>query len=242
MDIGENINMLIGRAAKTGMITLHKFKYTGDGDEVEGEDYVLKHRGINITSEDIAIITAGAYKFLWIMNFEQEGKSYIYFADHLGKLMVESDEYDRVKGLPIVSINLEDKKYCIELTTNEFNLLYINFITTLPSGCNNKECERLRGLFTVLYKFLMSIKYTGPVSLKDDVQAGGEFVTIKRAMAKNPSISIYQRYGFAMSTQRYQDIMEAVDKKDKKKLEALARNIPMMARSIENFNQCVTVG
>ena len=234
MDAGKNINILIARAAKDGNIKIDKFKYDDGEGGKEGEDYVLKHRGINITSKNIAIITSENYNFLWINNLE---KSYIYFADNINKLMVDSGEYS-VKGLPIVSINLEDKIYCIELTTNEFNVVYINFITTLPIGCNTKECKRLKGLFAVLYKLLMSIKYIGPVSLKDDVQVNGKFVTITRALENNPKISIYQRYGFKMSHERYKDIMEAVNKKDMKKLEVIARNIPMMASNIRNFNQC----
>ena len=126
MDTCENIDTLIKIASEIGKVTLHNFEYSKD--EVEGEDYILKHRGVDINSKNISIIKTGGYIFLWIMNFENKGKSYIYFADDLSKLLFESDEYDNIKGLPIVCINLEDKEYCIELTTNEFNFLYINFI------------------------------------------------------------------------------------------------------------------
>lgn len=230
------MDTLIKIASEIGKVTLHNFEYSKD--EVEGEDYILKHRGVAINSKNISIIKTGGYIFLWIMNFENKGKSYIYFADDLSKLLVESDEYDNIKGLPIVCINLEDKEYCIELTTNEFNFLYINFITTLPLGCDKKECKRLKGLFSVLYKFLINIKYNGPISLKDDVQVNGNFLTIKRALNNNPTISIYQRYGFEMSEKRYNDIRKAVINKDIKKLEEIARNIPMIALNIEKFNQC----
>ena len=37
-------------------------------------------------------------------------------------------------------MNIETKKYCIELTTNQENHLYINYITTIPDGCNNRLC------------------------------------------------------------------------------------------------------
>lgn len=238
MDLIENIDTLILNARKKGTITFHKFKYNVDGEEQkEGEDYILKHRGFTIKSSDITIISVGVYNFLWIKNMGKD-KNYIYFSDDWRSLMVESDEYDHIKGIPIVCINLEDKKYCIELTTNEFNFLYINFITTLPKGCNNKECQRLRGVFAVLYKFLINIKYTGPVSLRDDSQYEGKFIVFTRAMEKKSNLSIYEKYGFIMSKERRDDIMKAVYNNDIKQLLTITRNIPMIANNINNFYQC----
>lgn len=250
----ETIEDLINYASKIGNIRIEKFMliYTGEDSDVEEEEkveegvtYVIHHKGTVTTSKDIRILTVGKYKFLWIKNVDN--KSYIYFADNIDNLIVDSGNFDDVGGISIYNINLEDRKFCIELTTNEFNFFYINYITTLPEGCLNIACKRTKGLFQVLYILLSSINYTDNVSLQDDVQIDDVFITPQRALQGKENISMYQRYGFKMSPDRRADIIKLANTinntvnnhEQRNKLNKITRAIPMVATNISKFNQCM---
>ena len=200
------------------------------------DDYIIKHMDMTISSDDIKIIIINKYKFLYINIYN---KIYIYFADNIYDLLKDSNEFDEKTGMPIMSINRESKKYCIELIYDKDEPhMHLNFITTLPKGCNNKECQRLNGLFKILKNFLTKYHYKGVVSLNDDVQVNGEFITKKRALEGKKDISIYQKYGFKIDIILRNCIINAVKTNDIKTLNALTRNIPMVSLDISKFDQC----
>ena len=90
----------------------------------------------------------------------------------------------------------------------------------------------------ILKIFLTKYHYKGVVSLNDDVQVNGEFITKKRALEGKKDISIYQKYGFKIDIILRNCIINAVKTNDIKTLNALTRNIPMVSLDISKFDQC----
>lgn len=227
------VSKLIENAIKNGTIKRNKLVFE---DYENNDEFVIIHKGIHIPIDNISILSYEKYIFVYIKT--QKDKIFIYFSPKNKTLFEDTGNYDEKEGLPIISINIERKLYCIELTTNEYNNIYINFITTTPDSCDKIECHRLNGLFKLLYNFLSAINYNNIVSLTDDVQINGKFITTERALKNNEHISIYEKYGFKMSPTRRQDIINAVKNKNITLVEELTRNIPMISENITKFNHC----
>ena len=223
---------LIENAIKKGIIKKNKLVV----EDYEDDEFVIIHKGMNIPLDYISILSYDKYSFVYIKT--PKDKIYIYFSPKNEKLFEDTGFFDEKEGLSVISINIEQRLYCIELTTNEFNYIYINFITTTPDNCDEIECKKLNGLFKVLYNFLYAINYNNVVTLTDDVQINGKFITAERALKNNKHISIYEKYGFKMSPDRRQDIINAVNNNNIKIVKDLSRNIPMICKNITEFNQC----
>lgn len=135
----------------------------------------------------------------------------------------------------VYGIDKSDKQYCIELKF-ESNNLHINFITTESENCKKVFCNKLNGLFSVLYIFLKTVNYTGKITLEDDVMINGKFITYDRIINNKPSI--YEKYGFEIEKNRLYQINNALADKNYDKLKILSRCIPMYANNIDKFNHC----
>ena len=203
------------------------------------ENIELRNRGIPIVNLNIIIpIKYPECSFLYVRTYDKnEYNEYLYFADDVSSLIEDTYSYTE-KGEEIYSINLENRKFCIELTMESLGYLYINFITTIPGNCKNYFCKGLNGLFQALYFFLSSIDYTKIVLLKDDAQVNGKFLLYERIINNQIPYSIYSKYGFEISPLRLADIEQAYKNNDLQVLKIITRNVPMVAPNINNFGKC----
>jgi hypothetical protein len=150
-------------------------------------------------------------------------------------------------------VNIKTKKYCIELTTNH---LYINYTSTIPNGCNNRLCIKssnihnnkgLSVLFRILHIFLNHIEYKGVISLKDDSRINPNLDTKRisnlsketnlvmlRLSQGIKKISIYEKYGFKMSSDIYNIIINAFNN-NINELKKHIYNIPIKAENKDFF-------
>ena len=231
-----DLEFLIKKAINSGKIKKVDMKME-DEDEDE-DDYHIFHRGIEIKKKDIYMLMIDPVEasFLYV-SIPSDKKIYFYAANDISSNLIEDIGY-HTTGNTIKGINFEDRKFCIELTLNEYNQIYINFITTLPDGCENKFCNKLNGLFALLFKFLNQIGYKDAVSLKDDARVGGDSLVFLRLMKNDKNIIIYEKYGFKMSVNRYNDIIKAKKDNDIIKLKNFTSNIPMRAKNINEFDKC----
>jgi hypothetical protein len=213
------------------------------------ENVMIEHRGIpnvnksdvfwirNLTpsSSDLPSDSPSDCDFLYIKSPEHD-EEYFYFTDN--KEIIEplyaKEKNDGV--LYVYGIDFSDRKFCIELKMNMYKEFYINYITTLPEGCSNKMCQRLDGLFSILYCFLKSINYKGRIALKDDAMKNSESLLYTRL--KEGKGSIYEKYGFEIDPIFKREINEALKNSEYDKLRKLTRNVPMIAQGYSMFNKC----
>jgi len=212
--------------------------------------YNIVHRGYDIKYDDISklLINQNAIpynninklQFLYV-KVPLINKSYLYYYCDLINLndLIDIIGYNKLTKNKIVGVNFEQKKYCIELTTNDENNLYINYMTTIPNGCNNTLCNKgLSFLFKVLYIFLNHIEYKGQISLRDDsrlINMKETNLIILRLSQGKSQISIYEKYGFKMSDNTHNIILNLFNNNNINELKKHIFNIPMISKNIDLF-------
>ncbi len=115
------VSKLIENAIKKGIIKRHKLVV----EDYTDDEFVIIHKGIHIPIDNISILSYETYIFVYIKT--QKDKIFIYFSPKNENLFEDTGFFDEKEGLPVISINIEQRLYCIELTTNEFNNIYIIF-------------------------------------------------------------------------------------------------------------------
>jgi hypothetical protein len=199
-------------------------------------DFSFSHKGEPVTTILLIIpVNNIECNFVYILTSDNTFLYYFPCTKELCTELVLSDlGYDE-NAKEVVGIDFEDKHFCIEIIDKE-SFLYINFITTTPDKCDSVMCNRLAGLFSMLYCFLSSIGYDGIVWLKDDVVINGEFITYKRLLEGKGSI--YTKYGFRILPNVQEKIDELLKFGKLEELKVLSRNIPMVSQNIIGFNSC----
>ena len=112
-------------------------------------------------------------------------------------------------------------------------------MTTIPNGCNNTLCNKgLSFLFKVLYIFLNHIEYKGQISLRDDsrlINTKETNLIMLRLKQGKSQISIYEKYGFKMSDNTYNIILNLYNNNNINELKKHIFNIPMISKNIDLF-------
>ena len=245
----------------TNSIKTNKINLKNVDKQYLNNKYNIVHRGYDIKSDDISKLSINLQEnpnnidgltycklqFLYV-KVPVINKSYLYYYCDLINLndLIDIIGYNKLTKNKIVGVNFEQKKYCIELTTNDENNLYINYMTTIPNGCNNTLCNKgLSFLFKVLYIFLNHIEYKGQISLRDDsrlINMKETNLIILRLSQGKSQISIYEKYGFKISSDIYNTILNAFNNKNITELKKHIYNIQMKADNIDLFignHKCV---